>query len=145
MLVNLVIRSRNVIITIDGVLKLHTTEIEDTKLDVTYQCLKSNVYKVKTFDHSKIDQMINGYSCVHDFVLYILVNIQSGTVEYLQQLFHTNDLISCIVYLMILYVELRDTRSVKDLVQAYIQNVEDRWRLEYILIFKSILTKITKK
>lgn len=145
MLVNLVIRSRNVIITIDGVLKLHTTEIEDTKLDVTYQYLKSNVYKVKTFDHSKIDQMINGYSCVHDFVLYILVNIQSGTVEYLQQLFHTNDLISCIVYLMILYVELRDTRSVKHLVQAYIQNVEDRWRLEYILIFKSILTKITKK
>lgn len=145
MLVNLVIRSRNVIITIDGVLKLHTTEIEDTKLDVTYQYLKSNVYKVKTFDHSKIDQMINGYSCVHDFVLYILVNIQSGTVEYLQQLFHTNDLISCIVYLMILYLELRDTRSVKDLVQAYIQNVEDRWRLEYILIFKSILTKITKK
>lgn len=143
MLINLVIRSQNIVITIDGVLKLYASDFESTRLNVTYHHLETDVYFVKTFDHSKIDQMISGHSCVHDFVLYILVNIDSKTELYLNNLFNTNDTIISIIHLLIIYLELScQTFAMKDLIWMYIQNIQDRWKLKYILLFKSIIEKL---
>lgn len=141
MLVNLVIRSQNVIITIDGVLKLHTTDYQDTALNVTYHCLKSDVYRVKSFDHSKIDQMTKGYSCVHDFILYLLINTDPKTLTHLNILFQSDDSITCILYLLLSNIELRyrEDFSLKELIQSYINEISERWRIQYWLLFNTIL------